>query len=44
MNPKVGTIMGKLSVVAGARQEQVTNVAAVKPARGILRKPKKERL
>jgi hypothetical protein len=44
MNPKVGTIMGKLNVVAGVKQEQAMNVAAVKPARGILRKPKKERL
>ncbi len=44
MSPKVGTIMGKLSLVAGIRQEQVTNVAAVKPARTIFRKPKKETL
>lgn len=44
MNPKVGTIMGKFSVVAGVKQEHVTNVAAVKPARGVLRKPKRERL
>jgi len=44
MSPKVGTVIGKLSLVAGARQEQVENVAAVKPARGILRKRKKESL
>jgi len=44
MSPKIGTVMGKLSLVAGARQEQVANVAAVKPAHGILRKPKKESL
>ncbi|MFQ5812779.1 MAG: hypothetical protein ACE5I2_06270 [Anaerolineae bacterium] len=44
MSPKVGTVMGKLSLVAGARQERVTNVAAVKPARGIFRKRKKESL
>lgn len=44
MNPKVGTIMGKFSVVAGVKQEHVLNVAAVKPARGVLRRPKRERL
>jgi hypothetical protein len=44
MSPKVGTIMGKISLVAGVRQEQVTNVAAVKPARGIFRKRKKVNL
>ena len=44
MSPKVGTVMGKLSLVAGARQERVTNVAAVKPARAIFQKRKKESL
>jgi len=44
MSPKVGTIMGKLSLVAGARQERITNVAAVKPAHPIFRKRKKESL
>jgi len=44
MSPKVGTLMGKLSLVGGIRQEQVTNVAGVKPARAILRKSRKERL
>ena len=44
MSPKVGTFMGKLSLVGGIRQEEVTNVAAVKPARAIFRKHKKERL
>ncbi len=44
MSPKVGTVMGKLSFVAGARQERVTNVAAVKPARAIFQKRKKESL
>ena len=44
MSPKVGTVMGKFSLVAGARQEQATNMAAVKPAYGILRKRKKESL
>jgi hypothetical protein len=44
MNPRVGTIMGKFSVLAGVKQEHVVNVAAVKPARGLLRKPKRERL
>ena len=44
MSPKVGTVMGKLSFVAGAKQERVTNVAAVKPARAILQKRKKESL
>jgi hypothetical protein len=44
MSPKIGTVMGKLSLVGGARQERVANMAAVKPARGILRKPKKESL
>lgn len=44
MSPKVRIIMGKLSLVAGVRQERVTNVAAVKPARAILRKSKKESL
>ena len=44
MSPKVGTVMGKLSFVAGAKQELVTNVAAVKPARAIFQKRKKESL
>ena len=44
MSPKVGTVIGKLSLVAGARQEQATNMAAVKPAYGILRKRKPESL
>ena len=44
MSPKVGTVMGKLSFVAGAKQERVTNVAAVKPARAIFQKRKKESL
>jgi hypothetical protein len=44
MSPKVGTVMGKLSLVAGVRQERATNVAAVKPARAIFRKRKKESL
>ncbi len=44
MSPKVGTVMGKISFVAGARQERVTNVAAVKPARAIFQKRKKESL
>ena len=44
MNPKVGTLMGKLSLVGGIRQEQVTNVAAVKPAHAIFSRHKKERL
>lgn len=44
MSPKVGTVMGKFSLVAGARQEQATNMAAVKPAHAIFRKRKKESL
>jgi len=36
--------MGKFSLVAGARQEQATNMAAVKPARAIFQKRKKESL
>ena len=44
MSPKVGTVMGKLNLAAGVKQEQVPNVAAVKPARAILRKRKKENL
>jgi hypothetical protein len=44
MSPKVGTVMGKLSLVAGVRQERATNVAAVKPARAIFRRRKKESL
>ncbi|MBM4464756.1 MAG: hypothetical protein FJ014_04190 [Chloroflexi bacterium] len=44
MSPKLGTVMGKLSLVNGIRQEQVTNVAAVKPARAIFQRRKKESL
>jgi len=44
MSPKLGTVMGKFSLVAGTRQEQATNMAAVKPAYGILRKHKPESL
>ena len=44
MSSKVGTVIGKLSLIAGARQERAENMAAVKPARGILRKGKPERL
>nr|MBC8263014.1 hypothetical protein [Anaerolineales bacterium] len=44
MSPKVGTGMGKLSLVAGTRQEWVTNMAAVQPAQSILRKRTKESL
>jgi hypothetical protein len=44
MSPKVRTVMGKFSLIAGARQERVMNVAAVKPSHGILRKRKKESL
>ncbi len=44
MSPKIGTVMGKISLVAGVRQERAPNVAAVKPARAIFRKRKKESL
>ncbi len=44
MSPKVETFMGKLSLVAGTRQEWVTNMAAVQPAQSILRKRPKESL
>lgn len=44
MSPKIGTVMGKLRLIAGAMQERATNMAAVKPARAIFRKRKKERL
>ncbi len=44
MSPKVGTVIGKLSLIAGTRQEWVTNMAAVQPAQSILRKRTKESL
>ncbi len=44
MSPKVGTVMGKFSLVNGARQDRAPNMAAVKPARAILRKRKQENL
>ncbi len=44
MSPKVGTVMGKFSLVNGARQERAPNMAAVKPARAVFRKRKKESL
>lgn len=40
MSRKLETIVSQLSVVAGVRQEQATNMAAIEPARAILRKPK----
>ena len=40
MSPKLETIVGQLSVVAGVRQEQATNMAAIEPARAILQKPR----
>jgi len=44
MSPKARTIMGKLSLVNGVRQERVVNVAAAKPARAVFRRGKKESL
>ncbi len=44
MSPKIGTVTGKLSLVAGVRQEWATNMAAVKPAQSIFRRRKKESL
>lgn len=40
MSPKLETIVGQLSLVAGVRQEQSTNMAAIEPARAILQKPR----
>jgi len=40
MSPKLETIVGQLSLVAGVRQEQATNMAAIEPARAILHKPR----
>jgi len=40
MSPKLETIVGQLSLVAGVRQEQATNMAAIEPARAILQKPR----
>jgi hypothetical protein len=40
MSLKLETVVGQLSVVAGVRQEQATSMAAIVPARAILRKPK----
>ena len=40
MSPKLETIVGQLSLVAGARQAQAANMAAIEPARAILQKRK----
>jgi hypothetical protein len=40
MSPKLETVVGQLSLVAGARQAQATNMAAIEPARAILQKRK----